>query len=225
MPTDKPGVTTYLNPGLYEKLLELKERSGAKSLSQTVEEILKDYFSSAITSTLSSALFLEQQRQLVQQITWLTENYQTLQESVTDLQRMVLAGANASPSGLTQMNLLSQEFTAKQVAQQLAKQKKESGLIRGKHYLRSSDQLQITSNSTIETIKQGLTGTQLANRLKVHSSNLSRKRSHSSFSDWSQQLDPDDIGWQYNSLVRRFYPADLIHLDRRDSEIPSQDSQ
>ena len=120
MPTDKPGVTTYLNPGLYEKLLELKERSGAKSLSQTVEEILKDYFSSAITSTLSSALFLEQQRQLVQQITWLTENYQTLQESVTDLQRMVLAGANASPSGSTQMNLLSQEFTAKQVAQQLS---------------------------------------------------------------------------------------------------------
>jgi hypothetical protein len=40
MPTDKPGVTTYLEPGLYEKLLELKERSGAKSLSQTVEGIL-----------------------------------------------------------------------------------------------------------------------------------------------------------------------------------------
>ena len=80
MPTDKSGVTTYLEPGLYKKLLKLKERSGAKSLSQTVEEILKEYFSSAIASTLSSALFLEQQRQLVQQITWLAENYRTLQE-------------------------------------------------------------------------------------------------------------------------------------------------
>ncbi|MCY7274863.1 MAG: hypothetical protein LH702_14325 [Phormidesmis sp. CAN_BIN44] len=224
MPTDKPGVTTYLDPGLYEKLLELKERSGAKSLSHTVEEILKEYFSSALASTLASALFLEQQRQLVQQITWLTENYRTLQESVTDLQRMVLAGANAAQSGSTQINLLSQEFTARQVAQQLAKQKGESDLMRGRRYLRSSDPSQIASNLAIEAIKQGLTGTQLANRLKVHSSSLSRKRSHSSFSDWSQQLDPDHIGWQYNFLVRKFYPADLIHLDKRDSEIPSQDS-
>jgi hypothetical protein len=207
MPTDKPGVMTYLEPGLYEKLLELKEKRGAKSLSQTVEEILKEYFGNAISSTLSNTLFLEQQRQLVQQITDLTKKYEILQETIVDLQSIVLAVANVTQPGSTPINLLIQQLIARQVSQQLSQQKRENGAIQDKYNLKILTQSQKSDGLALEDIKQGLTGTQLANRLNIHSSNLSRKRSNPTFSSWSQQLDPNNISWMYNAISRKFYPC------------------
>lgn len=219
MPTEKPGVMTYLESGLYEKLLELKERRGARSLSQTVEEILKEYFGGAISSTLSNTLFLEQQRQLVRQITDLSEKYQTLQQAIADLQSIVLAVANATRPDSAPINLLTQKFTARQISQKLYQQKREDGLIQDKCSLRKLTQPQNSDNLSLEDIKQGLTGTQLANRLNVNSSTLSRRRSKSDFSNWSQQLDPDKIAWSYNYFAKAFYPVEIAIQEATDSSL------
>lgn len=207
MPTEKPGVMTYIDSGLYRQLIALKEKRGAKSLSQTVEEILKEYFGGAISSTLSNTLFLEQQRQLVQQITDLSEKYQTLQEAIVDLQSIVLAVANVTQPSSAPINLLTQQLIARRVSQQLSQQKRENGLIQDKYNLEVLTQSQKLDGLAPEDIKRGLTGTQLANRLNIHASNLSRKRSDSTFCSWSQQLDPDNISWEYNALSRKFYPC------------------
>lgn len=217
MPTKKPGVMTYLESGLYEKLLELKERRGARSLSQTVEEILKEYFGGTISSTLSNTLFLEQQRQLVRQITDLSEKYQTLQEAIADLQSIVLAVANATRPDSAPINLLTQKFTARQVSKKLAQQKRKDSLIQDKCSLGKLTQPQNSDNLALEKIKKGLTGTELANRLNVNSSTLSRRRSRSDFSNWSQLLDPDKIAWSYNYFTKAFYPAEIAIQETTDS--------
>jgi len=55
--------------------------------------------------------------------------------------------------------------------------------------------------------RKGLTGLQLAARLKVHSSVISRKKQTSYFKAWTRQLDPLGLGWRYVSVTRRFHPV------------------
>lgn len=44
MPTEKPRITSYLDPVLYEKLEEFKKAKKLKTLSKAVIAALEDYF-------------------------------------------------------------------------------------------------------------------------------------------------------------------------------------
>ncbi len=48
-----------------------------------------------------------------------------------------------------------------------------------------------------EAETQSLSGRQLARRLGVSSSTISRYKERTNFGEWSQTLDPDDIAWSY----------------------------
>jgi hypothetical protein len=58
--------------------------------------------------------------------------------------------------------------------------------------------------------RKGLTGLQLAARLKVHSSLISRKKQKSYFKAWTSQLDPLGLAWKYTAVTRRFHPVDRL---------------
>ncbi len=49
----------------------------------------------------------------------------------------------------------------------------------------------------MEEADQSISGRQLARRLGVSSSTISRYKERTNFGEWSQTLDPDGIGWSY----------------------------
>ncbi|HEY9662621.1 MAG TPA: hypothetical protein V6C65_29555, partial [Allocoleopsis sp.] len=72
---------------------------------------------------------------------------------------------------------------------------------------------------SLHTAQQGLTGVQLAARLQVSASALSRRRSTASFTQWSRQVDPKGVGWKFVGATRRFHPlVEYDHLGKVDSK-------
>lgn len=211
MPTEKPGVMTYVDPGLYKQLVALKEERGARSPSQTVEEILEEYVGSSISSTMSNSVFLEQNRRLVEQVDLLVEGYQSLQKSVIDLQKIIL---KFSVLYFNQLNSHNQGIEIEHNAQKIIQTDRTSN--------DSLSMQEIKENSAQiphTLIEGGLKGIHLAKRLNVDSSTLSRRRSKSDFSEWTQQLDPDKISWFYVNFDRRFYPEITCISEREELEI------
>lgn len=54
--------------------------------------------------------------------------------------------------------------------------------------------------------QKALIQAELAKRLDVHSGTLTKRKSDSSFSDWSRTKDPDGIAWQYAAKQKLFIP-------------------
>ncbi|HEY9762933.1 MAG TPA: hypothetical protein V6D07_10430 [Trichocoleus sp.] len=57
--------------------------------------------------------------------------------------------------------------------------------------------------------EKGLSGTDLAARLKTSSATISKRRSKSDFSAWSQLKDPEHLAWKYFGSTGRFHPVTL----------------
>ena len=51
-----------------------------------------------------------------------------------------------------------------------------------------------------------LTQVQLANRLKVHPSTISKRKTKPDFIQWSREKDPEAIAWEYSRETKRFSP-------------------
>ena len=51
-----------------------------------------------------------------------------------------------------------------------------------------------------------LTQVELANRLKVHPSTISKRKTKSDFLQWSREKDPETIAWEYSRETKRFSP-------------------
>lgn len=51
-----------------------------------------------------------------------------------------------------------------------------------------------------------LTQTELANRLNVHPSTISKRKTKSDFAQWSSQKDPESIAWEYSKELAKFSP-------------------
>lgn len=56
-------------------------------------------------------------------------------------------------------------------------------------------------------VPQLLNQVQLANRLSVHPSTISKRKTKSDFLQWSSEKDPEAIAWQYSLETKRFSPA------------------
>lgn len=57
--------------------------------------------------------------------------------------------------------------------------------------------------------EKGLSGTDLAARLKTSSATISKRRSRANFPAWSQLKDPEHVAWQYFGSTGRFHPVTL----------------
>ena len=62
--------------------------------------------------------------------------------------------------------------------------------------------------STSKEIYISLTQKELATRLNVHASTISKRKTKPDFSIWSSQKDPESISWKYVKEQRRFLPID-----------------
>ncbi len=63
-----------------------------------------------------------------------------------------------------------------------------------------------SSPGTIENVPSGLNQMELAKRLQVHPSTLSKWKKKSRFREWSSQKDPNAIAWYFSQKAKRFYP-------------------
>lgn len=63
-----------------------------------------------------------------------------------------------------------------------------------------------SSPGTVESLPSGLNQIELAQRLQVHPSTLSKWKKKSRFREWSSQKDPNAIPWYFSQKAKRFYP-------------------
>lgn len=57
-------------------------------------------------------------------------------------------------------------------------------------------------------IFQSLIQSELARRLRVHSSTVMKRRDDPSFTEWSRRRDPEGLAWEYSPDTREFYPIE-----------------
>jgi len=57
-------------------------------------------------------------------------------------------------------------------------------------------------------IFQSLIQSELARRLRVHSSTVMKRRDDPNFTEWSRRRDPEGIAWEYSPDTREFYPIE-----------------
>jgi hypothetical protein len=222
MATDKPGVMTFLNPELYKRLVAFKETQRLRSLSHAVELALGEYFDVAITPvTLHQAASpaIQPTRSpvtLTTKVDQLVAEQESLHQAVLSLHQMTehllvrLVSTLPEPEIPAALETNLSEPSARLTSTAL-------NLL----HTRQDDQGEsITSlpPSTAESehrvsaalARKGLTGLQLAERLKVHSSLISRKKQKSYFKAWTRQLDPHGLAWKYTAVTRRFHPVDRL---------------
>jgi hypothetical protein len=64
----------------------------------------------------------------------------------------------------------------------------------------------LTSETDIANLASGLNQADLAKRLEVHSTTISKRKSEPDFTIWSQTKDPEGIAWQYIDDTKIFMP-------------------
>lgn len=198
MATQKPAVMTYLNPALYNRLVEFKQEQSLRSLSHTIEVILGEFFGVATgTVGLDNSRLLEQQDRLVECVGQVNDNQTVLYQEILNLRAVVLALS----SGLqTQASLPPSPPPLPSIAPSGVDPDPQTSCS-GSPQVISQGQL------TLDQIRKGLKGIELAVRLRTDSSTISRKRQEAGFPQWSQRRDPDAIAWELKSPTRRFHPV------------------
>lgn len=181
----------YLNPGIYAQLLEFKTKNRMRSLSHAVEEILQEYFNHI-------PAVKREHFSLTQQLDRLLQEQQSLRAEFANLEKSARSPANSSvvekpPNMQENSTVIEQPAFSSQSGQEHS----------------AEIQVEVMSQNVglpAEATKKGLTGVQLAERLRTNCSMISRKRSRVDFSEWTRFNDPDSIAWTYVPFARRFYP-------------------
>ncbi|MDF0554549.1 hypothetical protein [Kamptonema sp. UHCC 0994] len=71
---------------------------------------------------------------------------------------------------------------------------------------KSPELFPLSQGKEVEKSKLLLTQVELANRLNVHPTTVSKWKVKTEFSEWSYQKDPEAIAWQYCRENKRFFP-------------------
>lgn len=219
MATDKPSVMAFLNPKLYQRLVAFKETQHLRSLSHAAELALGEYFGVAITPmTLHQAASPATQpprspTTLTAKVDQLVTEQWLLHQTVLNLQHMIEHLLLHIGAQRPELNVYTE---------QSANWREAPAWLTSSNFCLSNTQ-QDSQGETMASLpastsvsehqvsaalaRKGLTGLQLAARLNVHSSVISRKKKKSSFKAWTSQLDPLGFGWKYVAVTRRFHPV------------------
>jgi hypothetical protein len=219
MATDKPGVMTFLNPEVYKRLVTFKETKQLRSLSHAAELALGEYFGVAIAPVIrhqpSPPLVdtLRSPETLTTKVDQLITDHESLHQAVLNLQHLTEHLLRQTMSTLTVLeddtepSATLKVSTAWLTSSHLSPSQKQSDSQTETCQLLTPLTDHSESVLSAALARKGLTGLQLAERLKVHSSIISRKKQKSYFKEWTSHLDPIGLGWKYASATRRFHPV------------------
>jgi hypothetical protein len=176
----------------YQYLLQIQTDGQLSTLSQAVQQVLEEACTVKFLTQSREILTPEQQTLLVDILVEFTQCQAKLANAIVTLNTLTNSILLAHSSPLSLQNELPVAVESRQLKRALSRP--------------TSPQIQKSSRST-DSIRRGLTGTALAERLNTSTSMISRKRSQAGFTLWSQQRDPDGISWVYSSRTRRFHPV------------------
>lgn len=194
--TDNPKVSGYLPPAVYnfppavyDQLMAFKAKRGLQSVEMAMTVILSEYFglfqAPMVTGTDTTASRVET----------LEAKCTSLSETVTEL-RAAIATLQASSSA----SLGESEQEAFVTAQP------ESSLPVDQSELPYESQSYTAPRTPEHSSASEMTQADLARRLGVSTSSISRMQSKPNFSEWSQQKDPEGIAWAKSPDTKLFYP-------------------
>jgi hypothetical protein len=199
MPTEKPAIMAYLTPRTHAQLIAFKTKKRIRSLSQTVEEILQEYFEHLPSDEVKCLSF-------AQQLDCLLQEQQSLRAKFSDLEKSTRSITDSNKAELTASQKISAANNESVCCSQL-EQKHDCPSVLSNN---SAEIVPEAENQRVELTgevnKKGLTGVQLADRLKTNCSMISRRRLKPDFSEWSRFNDPNSLSWTYVPSIRRFYP-------------------
>lgn len=218
MTTDKPGVMAFLNPEIYSRLVAFKENHRLRSLSHATELALGEYFGVDITpiTLYQSKPSLENPPRspetLRAKVDRLMTDYESFHQGMVDIQHIIGHLISLQNSASFAPRPMCEHTSALSVSPNWLASPYFSGSSTepppddSPHFQASSNDV---SDHTVSAIlaRKGLTGLQLADRFKVHSSIISRKKQKSYFKEWTRQLDPIGLSWKYSSITHRFHPT------------------
>jgi hypothetical protein len=196
MPTENRRIATYLPKEVDEKFKAFKLERGIKGDSHALLTVLSEFLGvNQEVAYSSSPDFLDR--------------FESLEKIVSQLQQELnqLRSLPKLPGGKESGELIQQFFPV--VPGQLS-------------FLEPVIESSISVDLPGELISDSLsclTGSKLSKRLKLTSKVLSdrrRKRTDEVFIEWSRKLDPDGIGWQYDSEKKAYFSVNKTSLDCQD---------
>lgn len=206
MATDRPRIQGYIEQEVYDRFVEWK---GERGMSEALNQLLVEYFGvsqspipnshSPITTLAIEEMVEESNQKLWKEFNafraefktevWLqlkkefaiwNESLQKVADQVHSLERRIEV---LEPEAVLLRKLLNESM---ELAQSMT-QKSESP-------------------SGLPGELAPLTQTELAKRLGVHKSVISRRREGGDFEDWSRSKDPSGIAWRYDGEKKVFLP-------------------
>lgn len=206
MAINSPQVSGYLPPAVYnvppdvyDQLMAFKAKRGLQSVEMAVTVILSEYFglsqTPAVSAPDSTASRLET---LEAECTSLSETVAELRVAIATLQPSSSPPVGESEPTAGQLEpipiLDSQAATNSETTPEVDQS------VEPLHVDQSVETLHATSLPT------SMTQAALAKRLGVNTSTISRMQSKPNFSEWSQQKDPEGIGWVRSPDTKLFHP-------------------
>lgn len=208
MATDKPRIQAYTTPDLYKRFLDWKLERGISKDSEALNELLAEYFGVS-HSSLNPQSSIEQIEEIIQEEC--DARMQAIKEDIA-----------AKLPSLSQLDEKISGYVREQIQEnhrtwidELAKRFHERIFRLEQEFIQ-----QRLEFNRLESILDGkctkidkneeptsLTQSDLARRLGIDKSRISRRKDSSDFSDWSREKDPEAIAWKYDREKNVFLPV------------------
>jgi hypothetical protein len=197
MSTERPRVQSYLDPEVYQKLKEFQQEQGLKE-SAALNQILKEYFGLEASNRPSAPLQIEEKvdEQLNKQ--WNEFNLFRVELKTEVWLQLKKEFAIWNESLQKAVSQLSDRLeTLEEICKPI------EGLAELSKPIESSN----SPSDSPSNLPDFLNAANLARRLGISKSVISRRKSETNFEDWSKQLDPAGIGWRFPGKGQRFFPV------------------
>jgi hypothetical protein len=176
MPTNKPKITAYVDPIIWEKIAAYADEHGF-SMSYATEQLLITHFFGE-TEMVQHQVEHQVEHQEKDAIAFCTKEEV---ESLIDFKFAQLTD---------QINNLLSDL------QTQLKKSEQAGEV-----LPAGE----TKNASQGDEALRLTGSELGNRLGVHPGTLNKNRDKSNFGQWSASLDPNGFSWKYSKRDGKYH--------------------
>lgn len=209
MPSELPRVAAYLQTPIHQKLTEFCEAQEL-SQSQAINQILAEYFGVLPSDTLSHTPKSEARLSAVEgELLTVREQLSSLTQAVEGLQKQVGRIPSELPSSTPKADAqLSGDSPDSSPGSSPVSELPSESL---SSVPESLTQLSGEFPSNLPSdIPASLNRNQLAKRLGCTKSNMTyqlRKGDETAFIAWSQEKDPDGIGWRYESQTQLCFPV------------------
>ncbi|MEC4811757.1 MAG: hypothetical protein SAK29_00485 [Scytonema sp. PMC 1069.18] len=189
MATDNQRLVSSLPSDLYERFKQFCDEQQMKS-SEALQKILTEYFSMLPTTVSENGTNRETRLASIEKkleiLDSLTQRISALENSFAEMHEQI----HVHPSVEVEETPLEEEESVPELHPET------NGVSNGTH----------SQSPTVEVSGPRYTIAELAERLGVNKTTVSRNKNKDNFEEWSSGRDPEGISWEYREEEQLFYP-------------------